>query len=98
MENRPPPIPLAIKRMWLRCATSGPANSPSPTGGAVLVMGITAHSAVYCFGLTAPPGATVRIMCLSSMNLGPLNWRPSFFGVACPHSLGAVGGPKSSKT
>jgi len=22
-------------------------------------MGITAHSAVYCFGLNAPPGATV---------------------------------------
>src|SRR6516164_2526712 len=60
-------------------------------------MGITAHSAVCCFDLTAPPGATVRIMCLSSMNLGPLTWRPSFFGVACPHSLGAVGGQKAPK-
>ena len=29
MENRPPPIPLSHQRMWLRCATSGPGNSPS---------------------------------------------------------------------
>ena len=27
------------------------------------VTGITAHSAVYCFGLTAPPETTVRFMC-----------------------------------
>ena len=53
-------------------------------------MGITAHSAVYCFGLYAPPGATVRIMCVSSMNLGPLTWRRSFFtGSGLPSALAA---------
>ena len=97
MLKRSPPIPLAIKGCG--CAVSRVGRGIPPlTGAAVPVTGITARSAVYCFGLNAPPGATVRIMCLSSMNLGPLTWRPSFFGVACPHSLGAVGGPKSSKT
>ena len=83
MWKRPPPIPLAIKG----CSCAEPRvgrGIPPLTGGAVPVMGITAHSAVYCFGLNAPPGAKVRIMCLSSKNLGPLNWRPYFFS-GCNH-------------
>jgi len=51
---------------------------PPPTGRAVPVTKITAHSAVYCFPVTAPSSPAVRFMSILQELRAAERW-PSFF-------------------